>query len=101
MEAINLDKRNKVEVKIYGKTITLISDESEEYVLEIAKYLNEKIDKVNNVHNAITKVILLSVNVADELFKQRQLNKNMKKELSDLKAQLEKASSNSRKGTNK
>lgn len=101
VEAINLERQNKIEVKIYGKMITLVSDESKDYILDIAKYLNEKIDKMNNIHNAMTKTILLSINVADELFKAREQNKNMEMELANLKAQIAKSNINARKGTNK
>lgn len=90
MEAIILDKRNKVEVNIYGKSITLISNESEEYMLNIAMYLNKKIDEIKNVHNAITKTLLLSINIADELFKEREKNNKMEKEIMDIKTQLAK-----------
>jgi cell division protein ZapA len=64
-----------IEVKILGQRYKVKSDEGEEYVSELAKFLNNKIKEVQKSSKAIAThnlVILAALNIADSLFKEKE-----------------------------
>lgn len=69
--------KNSVEVIINGEVITLMGVESEEYIQKIARYIDKKVstllrEKKSLGTNAFMKTLLVSVNIADDLFKERE-----------------------------
>ena len=67
----------KVKVNIYGQTYNIRGDAPEEYILELAGYVNKKMEEVsNNVSNtnSLQIAILVALNIADEYFQSRKLN---------------------------
>lgn len=90
-EAIILCKKNKVEVNICGKSLVLIANESEDYIEKISSYINKKMCEIKNTHNASYKSLLLSINIADELFKEREKTQQLQKNIEKLKIDLAKA----------
>lgn len=61
---------NKIQVEIAGMSYTLITDESENFIKQIAAYVDKKIREVDN--DKLTKemqLVLASINVANDLFK--------------------------------
>ncbi|MBD3223458.1 MAG: cell division protein ZapA [Caldithrix sp.] len=90
----------QIKVNIFGSEYTLLSDNNENYVFEIAKYIDQKmreIDSSQNVKTTTKIAILAALNVADELFQERdyrqklldQLNEESKKMGNSLKDVLE------------
>ncbi|MBW1808371.1 MAG: cell division protein ZapA [Deltaproteobacteria bacterium] len=72
------------EVKILGQRYKVRSDEKEEYVQGLAKYLTEQLDEVQkNTKTVATHnlAILAALNITDTLFKLREDDTNMKKEV--------------------
>lgn len=62
------------EVYILGQKYTIKGDEPEEYIREIASYVDKKLKEVYNSSPNITPVkasILAALDIADELFKTR------------------------------
>lgn len=60
---------NKVEVQIDGIAYTLITDESEDHIKEIAQYVERKIHEVKGKRLGIDRqLVLASLNIADDLF---------------------------------
>jgi len=62
------------EVYILGQKYTIRGDASEEHILELARYLNSKLDEVFSVapNTAPLKaMILASLSIADELYRLR------------------------------
>ncbi len=60
---------NKSEVIICGRKYTLVSDESPEYIEEIAAYVDQKLSEVTNGNPAIgaaNAAVITAVNIADE-----------------------------------
>lgn len=63
--------RNAVKVQIFGSDYALKSDKDPEYVKKIAKYVDEKIQKLfaNTKVTSQTKIaVLVALNIADEYF---------------------------------
>ncbi len=80
--------KKTMEVLIDGKLYTLATEDSGEHVQRIINYFNSKIDefKKNSSYKRMTRDyqnILLSLNIADDLFKARG-------QISELKEQLAK-----------
>jgi cell division protein ZapA len=72
------------EVKILGQRYKVRSDEKEEYVQGLAKFLTEQLDEVQkNTKTVATHnlAILAALNITDTLFKLREDDTNLKKEV--------------------
>lgn len=73
-------KTELVEVIIDNRMYKLSCTESEDYVYSIASYINKKIKEIGNttsnvIKNSYSFFILVAINIADELFKERAKNK--------------------------
>jgi len=80
--------KNKVSLKICGRTMTLAGNESIEYITKVANYIDEKaaeLRKSPQSKNLSPQMIsvLTSINIADEYFKQIEINEKMKSALPD------------------
>lgn len=80
------DKKKPVDVTINGTKISVVSDEDELYVQQIADYINRKSDEINGHRSGVSissqlMKILVSVNITDDLFKERIKVKELEKEV--------------------
>ena len=83
---------HKINVEIFGETLTLVSDEDEEYIKGLAAFIDSKINDIahpsarSGMHPT-TLSLLASVMIADELFKEREksltFNKNMESNIKE------------------
>lgn len=69
--------KNKTKVLIDGQVYSLSGQESEEYIQKVALYINNKLDELKKSDNGQmmnTRLlnVLLALNIADELFKERE-----------------------------
>jgi len=69
-----MDNVKSVEVNINNKYYTICAVESEEYIKQIASYINSKYDEFKNLQgydkmNVDMKTILMEINLADDYFK--------------------------------
>ncbi|PKM55596.1 MAG: cell division protein ZapA [Firmicutes bacterium HGW-Firmicutes-5] len=83
-----MSPKNNTKVLINGNVYTLSGDESEEYIQRVALYINNKMDEIKHSDNGQllnTRLlnVLLAINIADELFKERDLNNLMKDQCRD------------------
>ncbi|NLP46972.1 MAG: cell division protein ZapA [Epulopiscium sp.] len=86
--------KNKIEVLIGGKIYTLVGKETQEYMQNLALYINKKMDQISNSEmskrldtNMIS--ILTSLNVADELFKQIEVCEQLKQEIQEKEKEVQ------------
>ena len=82
--------KNKVQVTIEGKTFTIVGEEPDEYIKQIAKYINEKFFEIKSKEeakciNSSMISILTSINIADDYFKEVEKNIILSKNLEELK----------------
>lgn len=64
----------QIRVNIFGSEYTLVSDSDENYVKEIAQYIDEKmrvIDKNHSIKSTAKVAILAALNITEELFQER------------------------------
>ena len=102
--------KNKAQVIIGGKVVTLSGYESEEYLHHVASYMNRKINELSELPGYTrlpmeTKHNLLSLNISDDYFKAKKQAEDyeqdlqrkdqemydLKHELIDLRMKLEEA----------
>lgn len=81
-----MSAKNTVEVLIGGKIIRIAGYESEEYLQQVASYLNHKADELKEMkgYNRLpseTKGLLLSLNVSDDFFKAKRQAENFEEDL--------------------
>lgn len=83
---------NKVEVVIAGSSHTIVGDESKEYLVNLASFVNEEVEKFYNNENVPKEKsnILAALNIADQLLKSKKEITNLKKEIETLRADIQK-----------
>lgn len=95
-----MTEKNNTKVLIGGTVYTLSGEESEEYIQRVALYINNKMDDMKSSSNGQlmnTRLmnVLLAINIADDLFKERDDNliyvetlKEKEQAVADVKALL-------------
>ena len=80
-----MDARNVVQVQICGHTYTIKGEADQEYILGVAAYVDRKMREVMDkmpVASPSKVAILASLNIADELFKERTQHRTHEEQLS-------------------
>ena len=80
-----MDARNVVQVQICGHTYTIKGEADQEYILGVAAYVDRKMREVMDklpVASPSKVAILASLNIADELFKERTQQRQDEEQLS-------------------
>jgi len=86
-----MDAKNVVQVEIFGNTYTIKGEADHEYILGVAAYVDRKMREVTEklpVASLSKVAILASLNIADELFKERARRQDHDVELSQGAARL-------------
>jgi cell division protein ZapA len=81
---IALSAKNKVELRIAGKDYTIVGTEPEEYIQRVGHYIDKKMTEIMRVRSDLSTslvAVLTAINVGDDLFKIRESEQNLKKEL--------------------
>jgi cell division protein ZapA len=71
-----------VEVQILGQSYSIKTDEEEQYIKTLARYIDEKLKEIYNVVPSITQTkatVMAAFGIADELFKIRMQQENLDK----------------------
>ena len=85
--------KNKTKITIDGKSFTLMGQESEEHMQQVAAYIDRKMQEIRRNSKAVAvdsslAYILTSINVADDYFKELQQTLEMQKCLDDAQMQI-------------
>lgn len=81
---IDMSEKTKVEVKIQGRLHTIVADESEEYIYRISSYVDKKMSEISSRNSRLSMdmtATLTAINLADELFKSKQTEDNLRRQL--------------------
>ena len=76
----------KIRVNIFGSEYVLKASENQEYIINIAKYVDEKmrlIDKTNNINSKSKVAILAALNIAEELIQERDYREKLIDQLNE------------------
>ena len=68
--------KNRVKISIDGKSFTLIGEETEEHMRQVAEYIDQKMTEIRQKAVAVTldsslAYVLTSINVADDYLKEK------------------------------
>ncbi|MBI5709981.1 MAG: cell division protein ZapA [Candidatus Eisenbacteria bacterium] len=86
-----MDTKNLVEVQIFGHGYTIRGEADQAYILGVAAYVDRKMREITEklpVASLSKEAVLASLNIADELFKERALREQRDQELGDRAARL-------------
>jgi cell division protein ZapA len=86
-----VDAKNVVQVQIFGHSYTIRGDAEREYIMGVAAYVDQKMREITEklpVASLSKVAILASLNIADELFKERSRRQGQEQELSHRAARL-------------
>jgi len=70
-----MGKERLVEIKVFGQTYTVKTDAEEEYIQEVARYVNEKMEEVLKKTKSVSTLnvaILTALNIADDLLREKE-----------------------------
>ena len=73
------------DVTILGKQITIRSDGEDDYIREVAKYVNERMEEVQRASQStatLNVAILAAMNIADDFFRSEGRNRAITGDLS-------------------
>jgi cell division protein ZapA len=79
-----MGKERYVEIKVFGQTYTVKTDEEEEYIRRVAQHVNEKMEEVLRKTRSVSTLnvaILTALNIADDLLRERDKREALVKEV--------------------
>jgi len=79
-----MGKERLVEIKVFGQTYTVKTDAEEGHIQEVARYVNEKMEEVLKKTRSVSTLnvaILTSLNIADDLLKEKEKRVTLLKEI--------------------
>ena len=86
-----MDTKNVVQVQIFGHHYTIRGEADQEYILRVASYVDSKMREITDklpVASLSKVAILASLNIADELFKERAQREGRDHQFESRAAQL-------------
>lgn len=86
-----MDNKNLVQVQIFGHSYTIRGEADQEYILGVAAYVDRKMREITEklpVASLSKVAILASLNIADELFKERAQREAHQQSFQDRAARL-------------
>ena len=83
--------KNRVKISIDGKSFTLVGEETEEHMRQVATYIDQKMAEIRQKAIAVTldsslAYVLTSINVADDYFKEKAYTAELEGRLSGMTA---------------
>ena len=78
--------QNVLKVRIYGAEYPVRGDVDANYIKAVAEYVDNKMREIDNnvrVDSSLKIAILASLNITDELFKERKEIENLRSQLED------------------
>ncbi len=79
-----MGKERLVEIRVFGQTYTVKTDAEEDYIQEVAKYVNEKMEEVLKKTKSVSTLnvaILTALNIADDLLKEKEKRTTLLREV--------------------
>ena len=86
-----MDAKNVVQVQIFGHSYTIRGEADQDYITSVAAYVDRKMREITEklpVASLSKVAILASLNIADELFKERAKQDEQQQLLGDRAARL-------------
>lgn len=81
-----MSDKNEVHVQIFGTGYTIRGEADQEYIQEVAAYVDRKMREINEklpVASLAKVAVLASLNLADELFRERREREELRQSVSE------------------
>lgn len=80
----------KTTVRVAGRDLTLVGEESEEHIRRVAIYVDRKLTEMSLASrlDAQTVAVMTAMNIADDLLKAQDENTSLRKELLALREKM-------------
>jgi cell division protein ZapA len=81
-----MNKGQPVRVTIFGTDYTLKTAENPQHIVEVAKYLDDKMRQIaakSSLNSALNTAILAAINITDELYKERLEKETLENEITE------------------
>jgi len=86
-----MDPKNVVQVQIFGHSYTIRGEADQDYILDVAAYVDRKMREITEklpVASLSKVAVLASLNIADELYKERAQREAQRVEMDHRAARL-------------
>jgi cell division protein ZapA len=86
-----MDPKNVVQVQIFGHGYTIRGEANQDYIVDVAAYVDRKMREITDklpVASLSKVAVLASLNIADELFKERAQREAQRLEMDHRAARL-------------
>ncbi len=70
-----MEKERSIDIKVFGQTFTVKTDAGEEHIREVEQCVNTKLDEILKKTRSVSTLnvaILVALNIADELIRERE-----------------------------
>ena len=86
--------KNRVKISIDGKSFTLVGEETEEHMRQVAEYIDQKMTEIRQKAVAVTldsslAYVLTSIYVADDYFKEKAYTAELEGRLTGMTARAQ------------
>jgi cell division protein ZapA len=89
-----MNAKNEVHVQIFGTGYTIRGEEDQEYIQKVAAYVDQKMREINEklpVASLAKVAVLASLNLADELMREREERRRLAEGVSERAERLSSA----------
>ncbi len=86
-------ENNKVKIRIYGQEYTIVGERSQDEIIKVAQYVDERmqfIGRNSNLGSATSLAVLAAVNIADEVFVAKEELERLRTQNTQLEADAQK-----------
>ena len=86
--------QNRVTITVHGFRYNLLAPEGEEYVKQVAAYVDEKMAQMEEGQGerlaVVDNAILTALNIADERFKEKEQGENLRRQIKEILEEMAK-----------
>lgn len=91
VEATNQDGKRTMSLELFGQRFTVVSDNDEHKIRDIVDFVNRRLVEIRDASKRIQVdqiALLAALNIAEELFEERQKNHALRRQVRDRSLKL-------------
>lgn len=91
VEATNQDGKRTMSLELFGQHLTVVSDNDEQRIRDIVDFVNRRLAEIKDASKRVQIdqiALLAALNIAEELFEERQKNQALRRQVRDRSLKL-------------
>ncbi len=91
MEATGPANKRSLNLELFGQRFTVVSDNDEARVRDIVAFVNRRLEEIRDTSKRVQAdqiALLAALNIAEELFEERQKNRSLRRKVRDRSLKL-------------